>query len=122
VKNQGNLKRAAQRRNISNPLSLLVLEIYEGLKEYKQECLFFQEHGKQFQQKHLNTRLQIAQEEEDEEVFNKISAIIQQEQQQNFWRRLNFCTGKKKTRSATLIQVEGRGGAITKHTTRKPVE
>jgi hypothetical protein len=34
--------------------------------------------------KHLNTRLRIAQEEEDEEAFNKISAIIQQEQQRNF--------------------------------------
>ncbi len=122
VKNRGNLKRAARRCNIPNPLSLSVLEIYERLKECKKECLFFQEHGKQFQRKHLNTCLQIAQEEEDKEAFNKISGVIQQEQQRNFWRRLNFCTGKKKTRSATLIQVEGKGGAITEHTTRKPVE
>jgi hypothetical protein len=85
VKNQGNLKRAAQRCNIPNPLSLSVLEIYKRLKECKKECLFFQEHGKQFRQKHLNTRLQTAQEEEDKEAFNKISAIIQREQQQNFW-------------------------------------
>ncbi len=122
VKNQGNLKRAAQRCNIPNPLSLSVLEIYEQLKECKKECLFFQEHGKRFRRKHLNTRLQIEQEEEDKEAFNKISAIIQQEQQRNFWRCLNFCTGKKKTRSATSIQVEGKGGAITKHTTCEPVE
>ncbi len=92
------------------------------MKECKKECLFFQEHGKQFQWKHLNTRLQIAQEEEDKEAFNKISAIIQREQKRNFWRRLNFCTGKKKTWSATSIQVEGKGGAITEHTTREPVE
>ena len=85
VKNRGNLKRAARRCNIPNPLSLLVLEIYERLKECKKECLFFQEHGKRFRRRHLNNRLRIAQEEEDKEAFNKISAIIQREQQQNFW-------------------------------------
>jgi hypothetical protein len=84
VKNRGNLKRAACRCNIPNPLSLSVAEIYEQLKECKKECLFFQEHVKRFQQKHLNNPLQIAQEEEDKEAFRKISAIIQQEQQRNF--------------------------------------
>ncbi len=48
VKNQGNLKRAARRCNIPNPLSLSVTEIYGQLNECKKECLFFQEHGKQF--------------------------------------------------------------------------
>jgi hypothetical protein len=91
------------------------------LKECKKESLFFQEHGKRFRRKHLNNRLQIAQEEEDEEAFRKISAIIQREQQQNFWQRLNYCIGKKKTLSATSIQVEERR-AIAEHTTRKPVE
>jgi hypothetical protein len=122
VKNRGNLKRAARRCNIPNPLSLSIAEIYERLKECKKECLFFQEHGKQFQRKHLNNRLRIAQEEEDKEAFQKISAIIQREQQRNFWRRLNYFTGKNKTRSATSIQVEERGGAIAEHTTREPVE
>jgi hypothetical protein len=122
VKNQGNLKRAARRCNIPNPLSLSVTEIYERLNECKKECLFFQEHGKRFRQKHLNNWLGIAQEEEDKEAFRKISAIIQREQQRNFWRRLNYCTEKKKTRSATSIQVEERRGAIAEHNTRKPVE
>ncbi len=76
VKNRGNLKRAARRCNIPNPLSLTVAEIYERLKECKKECLFFQEHGKRFRRKHLNNRLRIAKEEEDEEAFWKISAII----------------------------------------------
>ncbi len=67
-------------------------------------------------------RLRIAQEEEDEETFWNISTIIQREQQRNFWRRLNYCTGKKKTQSATSIQVEEGGGAIAEHTTLEPVE
>jgi hypothetical protein len=54
----------------------------------------------------------IAQEQDDEEAFNKISAIFQWEHQQNFWRKLNYMTGKKRMRSATTIQVEGNSGAI----------
>jgi hypothetical protein len=45
----------------------------------------------------------LAQEKEDEEAINKISAIIQREQQRNFWRRLNYCTGKKRTTSVNPI-------------------
>ncbi len=64
----------------------------------------------------------MAQESEDEDAIQKISAIIQREQQRNFWRCLNYCTGKKKTQSATTIQAEETGAAIVEHTTRKPVE
>ena len=54
-----------------------------------------QEHGKCFRRKHLNAWLRLAQEKEDKEAINKISAIIQWGQQQTFWRCLNYCTGKK---------------------------
>ena len=110
VKNRGNLKRAGWRCNTPHPLSLTIGEIYDRLKECKREWTFFQEHGKRFRRKHLNARLRLAQEKEDEEAINKISAIIQREQQRNFWRCLNYCTGKKWTRSATTIQAEEPGG------------
>jgi hypothetical protein len=57
VNNWGNLKRATRRCNIPNPLSLTIAEIYGQLKECKKECIFFQEHRKRYQQKHLNNRL-----------------------------------------------------------------
>ncbi len=88
----------------------------------QRECAFYQEHGQRFRRKHLNTRLRIAKEQEDKEAFQKISSIIQQEHQRNFWRKLNFVTGKKRTRSATSIQVEGKGGIIMEHTTQETVE
>jgi hypothetical protein len=75
----------------------------EKLKMCKKECAFYQEHGKRFHWKHLNNRLRIAHEEEDEEAITKISTIIQREQQHSFWRKLNYVTGKKRTRSATSI-------------------
>ncbi len=116
------LKRAAQRCNIPNLISLTVAETYDRLKECKKECVFFQEHRKQYQRKHLNNRLQVAQESKDKETIQKISAIIQREQQRNFWHHLNYCTEKKKTQSGTTIQAEETGGAIVEHTTWEPVK
>ena len=54
IKNQENLKRAARRCNIPNPLSLLVQDILTRLKECKRECTFYQEHRQRFHRKHLN--------------------------------------------------------------------
>jgi hypothetical protein len=84
--------------------------------------MFYQEHGKQFRRKHLENRRQITLEEEDKEAFKKISAIIQREHQRNFWRKLNYVTGKKKTCSAMSIQVEGQDGAIMERMMQDTVE
>ncbi len=94
IKNRGNLKRAARRCNIPNPLSMSIQEIPLRLKECKRECLFYQEHGRRFRRKHLETRKKAAQDKTDNEAFNKICAIIQHEQQRDFWWRLNYVTGK----------------------------
>ena len=48
LKNVGNLKRVARRRNISNPLGLLAGKIATRVEECKRKCKFYQEHGKQF--------------------------------------------------------------------------
>ncbi len=89
------------------------------LEACKKECTFYQEHGKQFHRKHLENRKQIALEQEDKEAFKKISAIIQREQQRSFWHKLNYVIGKKKTRSATSIQVKRQDGVIMEHTMQK---
>jgi hypothetical protein len=60
--------------------------------------------------------------EEDKEAFNNICTIIQRKHQRNFWQRLNFITGKKKTRSATNIQVKSPGEAIMEQKTQDAVE
>jgi hypothetical protein len=77
IKNRGNLKRAARRCNIPNPLGLTIADILACLETCKKECNFYQEHGQCFRRKHLSNRLRIAQEQEDEEAFQKISSIIQ---------------------------------------------
>jgi hypothetical protein len=85
IKNCGNLKCAARRCNIHNPLLLSIQEILLRLETCKKECLFYQEHGKRFRRKQLEERKRIACKEEDEEAFNNISAIIQRKQQRDFW-------------------------------------
>jgi hypothetical protein len=45
VKNRGNLKRAARRCNIPNPLSLSIQDIFPRLEVCKKQCAFYQEHG-----------------------------------------------------------------------------
>ncbi len=103
IKNWGNLKRAARRCNIPNPLSLSISDILACLRECKRACRFYLEHGQRFRHKHLNNQLRIAQEQEDAEAFTRISAIIQCEQQQAFWKKLNYVMGKKRTGSATTF-------------------
>jgi len=122
IKNCGDLKRAARRCNIADPLQIPIKEIVLRLEACKKECLFYREHGKRFRRKHLEERKRVAKENKDEEAFARISAIIQREHQRDFWRRLNYVTGEKRTRSATTIQVEGQGGAIMERTTQDTVE
>jgi hypothetical protein len=122
IQNKGNLKRAARRCNIQNPLGLSIAEVRLRVDECKRECRFYQENGKRFRAKHLNERMRLAQERDDEEAFKKIGAIIQKEKQRSFWRRLNFVTGKKRTRSATLVQVEEQSGLVSESTTKDTVE
>jgi hypothetical protein len=54
-----------------------IQEITHRLKACKRECIFYQEHGKQFRRKHLENRKKVVQNEADKEAFNKICAIIQ---------------------------------------------
>jgi hypothetical protein len=122
IQNKGNLKWAARRCNIANPLGLSMGDILLQVDECKCECYIYMEHGKRFQTKHLNERLCLAQEREDEEAMEKIAAIIQQEKQHSFWRWLNYVTGKKHTRSATSIQVPAPSGLVTELSMQEPVE
>ncbi len=77
IKNRRNLKRATRQCNIPNPLNMLIQKITHRLEACKRECVFCQEHGKQFRWKHFEHRKQIAQDQYDKEAFKKISTIIQ---------------------------------------------
>ena len=86
IKNRGNLKRAARQCNIADPLRIPIKEIVLRLEACKKECLFYREQGKRFRRKHLEERKRVAKDNSDKEAFASISAIIQREHQQDFWR------------------------------------
>jgi hypothetical protein len=103
-------------------MGLSMAEVLLRVDECKQECKFYQENGKRFQTKHLNERIRLAQERNNEEAFQKIGAIIQKEKQWSFCQRLNFVTVMKQTRSATSVQVEEQSGLVSESTTKGMVE
>jgi hypothetical protein len=80
-KNCGNLKCAARQCNIADPLTMPIKEIVFQLEACKKEWVFYREHGKRFQRKHLEERKWAAKEINDNEAFANISAIIQREHQ-----------------------------------------
>jgi hypothetical protein len=122
IRNKGNLKRAARRCNIHNPLGMSLAEVLLRVEECKRECKFYQENGRRFRNKHLAEHLRLAQERSDEEAFRKIGDIINRERQRSFWRRLNYVTGKKRTHSATSVQVKTQGGIFVESNTKETVE
>ncbi len=75
-----------------------------------------------FETKHLAKQMQLAQEHNDEEAFKKIGDIVTREKQRLFWRRLNFVTGNKQTRSATSVQVKVQPGILSESSTKDTVE
>jgi hypothetical protein len=122
IHNKGNLKRAARRCNIQNPLGMSMAKELLRVKECKRECKFYQENGRRFRTKHLTKQMGLAQERNDKEAFKKIGDIINKEKQRLFWRGLNFVTGKKRTRSAMSVQVEEQRGIFSESSTKETVE
>jgi hypothetical protein len=66
--------------------------------------------------------MRLAHEGEDKEAFKKIGAIIQKERRHSFWQQLNYVTGKKRTGSATSVQVEEQSGLVLESTSKDMVE
>ena len=77
--NHGNLKRAAQRCGISNPLGLSLHEVRARLKVCKDKCNYFKKHGHRYRRKHLRKRLDKARESRNEEAEQRILEILERE-------------------------------------------
>jgi hypothetical protein len=48
IQNKRNLKRAARRCNIQNPLGMSMAKVLLRVEECKRKCKFYQEHGRRF--------------------------------------------------------------------------
>ncbi len=97
-------------------------ELEARLEVSEEQNNYFREHGERYWKKHLIHRVEMAREEGKEDVVAKILAIIKKEQDQAFWRRLNYTCGKVKGGSPTSVQVEGPGDSVTEHVMKADVE
>ncbi len=86
------------------------------------KCEYFRYHGRHYQQKHLQNRLEIARENEDKEAENNILAIMHQERDRGFWRRMNYVLGKPRSGACFRCQVPQEDGAVIEHTTQSALQ
>ncbi len=122
IKNRGNLKRAARRQQIQNPFQISMAELKARLEVCEERNNYFRKNGEQYQKKHLLQRVEVAREEGKEDIAAKILAIIKREQDQAFWRRLNYTCGKVKGGSPTSVQVEEPNDSVDEHVMKADVE
>ena len=115
TKNRGNLKRAARVQGIKKPFQISLAQLRIHLEVCEERNDYFRQHGARYRKKHLLDRAGKAREEGREEAAVKILAIIKREQDQSFWRRLNYTCGKARTPPPTSVQVEGPNGTVTEH-------
>ena len=60
IKNRGNLKRAARRCGVEQPLNMSLPEIRSRLKVCRDKCNYFKKHGHRHRRRHLKSRLEKA--------------------------------------------------------------
>ncbi len=68
------------------------------------------------------SRLNIAKDKEDEEAARQILAIIQQEKDKQFWRRMSFALGKQQGGTCFWVQVEHEDGTTEDHSSQTEVQ
>ncbi len=122
-KNRGNLKRAARKQGIKKPFQISMAGLKMRLEVCKERNNYFREHGPRYKKKHLLKQVKVAREEGRNKAATKILAIIQQEHDKSFWRKINYTCGKVKGGSPTIIQVprNGRDDQVNKFSTQATV-
>lgn len=123
IRNRGNLKRTARRCGIENTLLLSLEEIDARLQVCREKCEYFRNQGHQHRQRHLQTRLQAAREEDNDIAEKAILAIIHKERSKAGWRRLNYSMGtQQQGRSVQSVQVELEDGVIEEYSGQEDVQ
>jgi hypothetical protein len=88
-KNRGNLKRATRKQGVKNPFQISMAELKTRLEVCAERNNYFRKNGHRYRKKILLQQAETAQEDGQEEAAAKIMAIIKQEQDRSFWRKIN---------------------------------
>jgi hypothetical protein len=120
--NRGNLKQSARRCNIPDTFSLSIQEIYFCLKVCVSKCEYFRKNRKYYHWKHPYNRLEVAKEREDKEAAKQILAIIQQEKDKGFWKRISYSLGKSKGGACFKVQVAQSDGLVQEYSGQEDLQ
>jgi hypothetical protein len=122
IRNRGNLKRSARRCNIPDAFSLSIQEIYFCLKACVSKCKYFRKKEKYYHRKHLYNRLEVAKERKDKEATKQIRAIIQQEKNKGFWRRISYSLRKSRGGACFKVQVAQADGSVQEYSGQEDLQ
>ena len=122
IRNRGNLKRSARRCGIENALSIPPIVLFERIKYCVEKCDYFRKHGKAYRRKHLNNRLQMAKDKEDDEAEKQILAIITREKEKCKWNRIKYVLGKQRAGACFKVQIELEDGTMKEVSSQEEVQ
>ncbi|KAL3788945.1 hypothetical protein HJC23_000229 [Cyclotella cryptica] len=116
-----NLCRAAKRANIANPLSLTKIEVQLRLHSCLEHLFELKERAPTLRKKHLQWRLKVAKQQEDEEASTEILRIIKHEANRQRQRNINRVVKDTRGRSVLSVGVSTEAGSHT-YTDQQEVE
>ena len=119
--NRGNLRRTAYRAGIPSPFRLSEEDIRARLEVGKKHCEYYRQHGKRYRRRHLQERLEMAREEDNDEAERQILGSIKRERERAFWRRLRYAMSSRTGGSVQAVQVEDDDGNIEVYSTQEEV-
>ena len=99
-------------------------ELKTRIEVCKERNNYFRKNGRRYRKKFLLEQVEAAREHGQEEAAAKILAIIKQEQDRAFWRKISCTCGKTKGGSPTSVQVprEGQGDMADEFTTQETMQ
>jgi len=122
LQNYGNLCRTARRCQINAPFQLMVEDNKLRMSICKEKCDYFRKHRQCHRRQYLTNCLEAAQDRADETAERNILAIIKQEKDEAFWRRLNYALGKHvRGQSVRAVQVEDGAVGVLDFNTKEAV-
>jgi len=116
-----NLCRAARRANIKDPLPLSKSEVQDRLHSCLEHLFELKSEAPALRKKHLQWRLRIARQNEDEEATTEILRIVKNEARRHRQRSINRVVRDMRGRSVLSVQETVDGNEET-HTKQEAVE
>jgi hypothetical protein len=120
--NTGNLKRTCRRLDISSPMTMPLTTAEENIEACRAKLQEYRDKAPQMRMEHLQNRLKIARDRNDETAEKAIIRILRREFDKKRYRRLKIAFGKRKALPASQVAVECTSGPDAIFSTKDQME